>query len=78
MTRRSLLHFDAFDPFKSWATTQGFRELPPTNPYEALRMRHPERGIMIVYRNDSATQHFTTHGTATQLVKEWLRTRDEK
>ncbi len=70
---RSLLHKSRLGEFAGWLADKGWAKKKTKGGYEALRMRHPNEGILIVYMKSSATQHCTVQGIAYRMARAFLR-----
>lgn len=69
---RSLLHINKLTDFKNWLKTKGWFEVPCGGFYEVLRMRHQSGGHpLIVYSKQDAKEHYTIHGIAYNMFRNW-------
>lgn len=72
MRDRAMLHKSKIETFLRWAEGHGYSVEQTQGIYEALRLRAPSGEVLIGHKRDR-TDHVTTTGALTGLVKRWLR-----
>ena len=70
-----MLHKSKLNEFREWLESIGWEREEEKSCYEALRMRHSDQGVLLVYEKDDSIEHYTTHGIGYRLVHTWLRER---
>jgi hypothetical protein len=68
---RSHLHYTRVPEFLEWAAQRGYRPWPCETQYEALRLMD-KKGTILVGHKRIKSDHITTTGPLTVLVKEWV------
>lgn len=72
---RCTLHKSKLNDFKKWLESFGWTQEETKGGYEALRMRHNDHGVLLIYDRNDAKEHYTTFGAGNRLVNTWLRKR---
>lgn len=74
---RSLLAISKIEEFAAWAIADGFTRETCKSTWEVLRLRWPGHQPYIFFTRGGA-QHATSQSEGTQLVKRWLRSRENE
>lgn len=76
MATRNLLHQSRLEAFREWLVKDGWQIHDPTGIYEVLRAKKGGRWL-ILYRKDSATEHYSVRDVDCSIVRHFLRWRKE-
>jgi hypothetical protein len=74
---RNLLHKSRLRDFAEWAKRQGYQEQTNLADFQVLRLRPPDGSGILVFYAKLTGDHVTAFGDGTDLVRKWIRERDE-
>lgn len=80
MRDRGLLTIKRLPEFSDYLVGLGWSIVETKGDYEVLRATHPKyKGALIVYKKMNAPMHYTTHGIAMELARQFInRTKERK